>query len=370
MQSSSNRPWILRLTVVQFSGSMHPDYEISNTQADGQSLSCAQKTLMIKKSIFFGTILFLWHLQAIASNQYIPGDIEKLLVLPENQIDVGMVALTLAKEVYSNLDVAAYSRKIDVLADKVKQLANGTRDPEQRIRVLNTVLFRMEGFHYDRDPFSRSKQEYRYLNGVLDTKQGICYSLPLLYVAVAQRVGYPVYPVQAPDHMFVRYSDPAFKEQNIETTSGGKYFEDEWYIKDFAIGKKGLASGSYMRTLTYREFLGVMLEVNAGFHFDKMIGIKGITYLENARLHNPKHADTYNELGRAYLAMSKVVNAEWAAKFQFSSEQYVKKAKELGYVSQTEISPTEMRSDRRGCGRKMRDRTEYRARILAPGVNA
>ena len=54
-------------------------------------------------------------------------EIEKLLALPENKVDVGIVALTLAKEFYPNLDVAAYSSRIDLLAEKVSWLARGTQ---------------------------------------------------------------------------------------------------------------------------------------------------------------------------------------------------------------------------------------------------
>ena len=128
----------------------------------------------------------------IAAEPLISPAVLKQLNLPEHQVDIGIAALTFAKEVYPDLDVQAYSAKVDDLAHKVRQLATTVRDPrdpETRIRLLNTVLFRQEGFRYDRDPFSRSKQEYYYLNGILDTKKGICYTLPLLYIAVAHRLG-------------------------------------------------------------------------------------------------------------------------------------------------------------------------------------
>jgi len=273
---------------------------------------------------------------ASADNRKIGHAIEQQLALPENKIDVGIAALTFAKEIYPDLDVAAYSKKIDLLADQARQLANGTQDPERRIRVLNTVLFRTEGFHYDHAPDARRKKEYYFLNGILDTKQGICYTMPLLYMAVAQRLGYPVYPVHAPDHLFVRYVDPSFKQQNIEVTSGGKYFEDGWYIQDFAIGEKGLASGSYLRTMTYREFLGDMLGANA-FIVGKNDGEKAITYYEIARQRDPKFADNYFNLSNGYHIKSRLGIAGWKEKYQKLSEQYALKAKELGYVDPVEI---------------------------------
>lgn len=265
-------------------------------------------------------------------------EIEKLLTLPENKVDVGIVALTLAKEFYPNLDVAAYSSRIDLLAEKVRRLARGTQDPEQRIRVLNTVLFRQEGIHYDRTPFARSKQDYYFLNGILDTKQGLCYTMPLLYVAVAQRLGYPIYPVAAPDHLFARYVNPDFKEQNIETTSGGKYFSDDMYAEDFAIGFKGRASGSYLRTLSYREFIGEIVAANAYFYAQRGNIRKSIRYFELAVKLDPRFADHYSNLASVYQRLSKSLSGEAAMRYQVKAQQAAEKAKELGFVSDKAIA--------------------------------
>jgi regulator of sirC expression with transglutaminase-like and TPR domain len=276
-------------------------------------------------------IVGLFNIAAAAGPPYIPSSIQKQLDLSEDKIDIGLAALTFAKEFYPNLDIAAYSKRIDLIADKARQLARGTEDPETRIRVLNTVIHQMEGFHYDRSPFARSRQDYYFLNGILDTKQGICYSLPLLYIAVAQRLGYPLYPVLAPDHIFVRYVIPNFTEQNIETTSGGKYFPDQYYIEAFAVSNRGLKSGSYMRTLTYRQFLGHMLAASAVFHGRNAATPKTIAYLEKAAQLDPHFADHYDNLRIVYTALSEV-NPHLATTYREKAERYARKAQELGFV--------------------------------------
>jgi len=264
-------------------------------------------------------------------------EIERQLSLPENKIDVANAALVFAKEFYPGIDPKDYSARIDALVAEAKRLANGSQDPETRIRVLNTVLFRYEGYHYDRSPLSRSRQDYYFLNGILDTKQGICYTMPLLYIAVAQRLGYPIYPVHAPDHVFVRYLDPSFQQQNIETTSGGKYIGDDLYIRDFAIGKRGLDSGSYMRTLTYHEFLADMLSANALF-WGRQNGQKAIAYLARARAIDPRTADYSESLGRGFGGMAKFVKSrEQQAQYTKIAMHFAKQAQELGYVSPQEI---------------------------------
>lgn len=281
-------------------------------------------------------VLGMSHAVLASDQPHIPVAIQKQLNLPEDKIDIGLAALTFAKEFYPNLDIAAYSKRIDLIADKARQLAQGTPDPETRIRILNTVIHQMEGIHYDHSPFARSRQDYYFLNGILDTKQGICYTMPLLYIAVAQRLGYPLHPVMAPDHVFVRYVDPNFTEQNIETTSGGKYFPDEYYIKAFAIGKKGMKSGSYLRTLTYREFLGYMLAANAVFHGRNGESLKAIVYLEKSAQLDPKFADHYDNLRIVYTGLGEV-NPRMAAIYRGKAEAYARKAKDLGFVDPTNI---------------------------------
>ncbi len=277
------------------------------------------------------------HAALAADSPVLPPAIQKQLQLPEDKIDIAIAAFTFAKEFYPNLDIAAYSKRIDLIADKARQLAQGTPDPETRIRILNTVIHQMEGFHYDRSPFARSHQDYYFLNGILDTKQGICYTIPLLYIAVAQRLGYPLYPVLAPDHIFVRYVDPTFTEQNIETTSGGKYFPDQYYIEAFAVSKRGLKSGSYLRTLTYRQFLGYMLAANAVFHGRNAATPKTIAYLEKAAQLDPQFADHYDNLRIVYTDMSEVAPPYLATVYREKAERYARKAQELGFVDPANI---------------------------------
>lgn len=294
-------------------------------------------TLFVARSLKRMRLFFVLAFLAI-SQSAVAGEIEEVLALPEEKIDIGIAALILAKEIYSNLDVAAYSRKIDVLAGKVRWLAKDAQDPEQRIRALNTVLFLHEGFRYDRDPLSRNRQEYYFLNGILDSKQGICYTLPLLYLAVAQRVGYPIFPVAAPDHLFVRYAVPGFQEQNIEVTSGGKYFPDETYITDFSISLAGRNSGSYLRTLSYKEFLGHLLMANALVHGRQGNGQKMLSYIERAALLNPRFADNYVNLAEVYRAKSKAVTGEAAVRYRKNAARYAAKAKALGFVGTEQIA--------------------------------
>ena len=112
-----------------------------------------------------------------------------------------------------------------------------------RIRATNTVLFNVEGFTYDIEGFNKGKKETGYLNYLLDTKKGDCYSLANLYLAVAQRLGYPIFPVVVPAHYFVRYVDPMGPDINLDPTRKGASFGDDRYRDWLSISDKAVQNG-------------------------------------------------------------------------------------------------------------------------------
>lgn len=282
---------------------------------------------------------------AHARTSAFPPDVERLLALPEDQIDIGIAALTLAKEQYPNIDVAAYSRKLDELAEQTKRWVRGSNDPEVHIRALNTVLHRDGGFRYDRDSFySRADFSHYFLNHILDTKKGMCYSMPLLYAAVAQRAGYPLRFVHVPDHFFLRYDRAGFRGSNVEATSGGKHIPDDDYIRRFKVSKRGMESGSYMRMITKRELLGEMVSMNAGIHSRRQNGPMTIVYLEKAAELAPKSADAQDRLVGAYSAMAKITRGEESKRYQDKAKRAERKAKDLGFVDPSLVQePREIR---------------------------
>lgn len=265
--------------------------------------------------------------------------VQDLLTLSEDEIDIGMAALTLAQEIYPDMDVAAHSARIDALAERVRALAQGTPDPDRRVRCLNTVLLLYEKFQGSRDSSFARKSESYYLNRLLDTKQGNCFSMPVLYIAVAERLGWPVYLVHVPDHCFVRYVDPTFKEQNIETTSNGGYVPDAKYAQDFLVSESGRVRGTYLRALTHRESLGDLVEKNAVTWGQRGRLPKAIDYLNVATKLNPRLVSAWANLASAHKMMAKRASGPEAQKHLELAAKYAKKRDELGFVHPKDIPP-------------------------------
>jgi len=276
-------------------------------------------------------------------------EINRLCNLPEDKIDIAIVSLTLAKELYPDLDIENYSAKVDEMVQGAKTLTKGSTDPDYRVRALNTYLFKRRGIEYDLSDPNVQKAENRHLNGIFDTKKGSCITMPLLYLAVAQRLGYPVYPVALPWHVILRYVDPAFKQQNIEATGGGGYVSDDEYTHVFQISKRSIEAGAYLRTMTYREFLGDLITYNAVYWGKQGNHPRAIRYLKKAVELNPRSADTFKLLGISYELYGKtypyLMPNDRVVAIQMV-KQYFDKANELGVttVSNSNYLPEQKRA--------------------------
>jgi regulator of sirC expression with transglutaminase-like and TPR domain len=294
--------------------------------------------------------LILW-ISSIANAQLmlprLPPELGKIFYAQENDIDIGRAALILAKQVYPNINVEQYSTRIDLITDQVRSAAAGSTDPERRIRALNSVFFLQEGFRYDRETFSRSRQEHYFLHGILDSKKGTCYIMPILYAAIAQRVGYPISVVIAPDHMFVRYSDPSFDKQNIEVTSGGQWFPDQHYVDRFKVSKSGLKSGAYMRSLSKRELLSHFFYATGNVLGHQKNGLlMGMAYIQRAIELDSKHADALMVQADGFEVVAEITKGEEGKRYADYARSLKEKAAELGWVDPATVPQVSVRDIR------------------------
>ena len=261
---------------------------------------------------------------------------DRLEFMRESEIDVARVALTMAQEFYPSLDVEAYSKKIDDMAEEIRILTKGNTTPDYRIRAMNTYLFKMRNFAYDyADPMGK-RPENRFLNGIIDNKKGNCYTLPLLYLSIAQRLRYPIYPVGVPEHLFLRYIDPKLEHQNIEVAGQGGYISDDEHIKMANIPWSAIQSGAYLTTMTLKQFLAEMLATNAIQHAKNKNLETAIKYAKTAIRLSPQTPEHYDLLGRLYDSVIKKHQAggdpEWAKIYTPLRDSAFAAAKRHGFI--------------------------------------
>ena len=153
-------------------------------------------------------------------------------------------------------DSLAYYR-MEMLATVLQQDFGTQYNPARAVPQLR-------GEHEPSDVFFADSKDV-FLHGLLGgSHEGTCSSLPVLYVAVAQRLGYPVSLASARGHFYVRYDDGP-EHLNVDaTTLGFKTETDEFYrhwpqpVSDEEARTYGL-----LRPMTKGEILGSFLTIRA-----------------------------------------------------------------------------------------------------------
>ena len=104
-----------------------------------------------------------------------------------------------------------------------------------------------------------------FLSGLLGpARKGTCSSLPVLYVALGRRLGYPLHLVTTKGHLFVRW-DGQGERFNVEATGHGlNTFDDDYYRKwPFPITAEDESAEGYLRNLDAAGELAVFLSIRA-----------------------------------------------------------------------------------------------------------
>ena len=122
------------------------------------------------------------------------------------------------------------------------------------------------------DPSMRTENEVFFkdasnvfLQGLLTgDKMGTCASMPVLYVAVGRRLGYPVYLVSTKGHLFCRWENDK-ERMNFEGTGDGIRIDpDEKYHKfPFTLTQHEIENSTYLKNLTRAQELAIFLDIRA-----------------------------------------------------------------------------------------------------------
>lgn len=219
--------------------------------------------------------------------------------LPDDQLDIAAASFILAKELNPSIDIPALDAQLDAIVEHIRWAVDNNPDPGYRIQVINTTLFFTEQFGYDFANYKKYVPGVSQLADILARKRGNCAALATLYLAVAQRLGYPIYPVFTPTHVYLRYVKPDLTFINIDPTDFGREISDAEYIRHFNLPKEGVRSGIYLHTSTYREFLGFVLSIYAMEHRRNSL-VRTIRYLEGSIEMNPFHTDAMAKLFNFY----------------------------------------------------------------------
>ncbi|MEX0961302.1 MAG: transglutaminase family protein [Simkaniaceae bacterium] len=151
---------------------------------------------------------------------------DQILKLQSEEVDLAR-ALFLFEE-HSPSDINTFEAQIDLMALQILAHLNQEATPLEKVRAISHFIFFEQGFRFP--PHSLYAEEidlYTFLPSVLDSRQGVCLGVSILYLALAQRLDLDLAIITPPGHIFLRLEE---EKLNIETTARGINPKDETYL--------------------------------------------------------------------------------------------------------------------------------------------
>jgi regulator of sirC expression with transglutaminase-like and TPR domain len=111
-------------------------------------------------------------------------------------------ALYIALEEYPELEIQNYLQRLDAMAAEVSELLPPEPYPLKILKTINQYLFEALGFQGNQQDYYNPHNSF--LNEVLDRRTGIPITLSLVYLEIAQRIGFPMTGVNFPGHFLIR----------------------------------------------------------------------------------------------------------------------------------------------------------------------
>jgi len=257
-------------------------------------------------------------------------NIEEALALPDDQIDLATAVLLLSQEASLNLDhltfnLESYRDRINEMAQVLIKKIGKESDLLKSIDTINHYLFHELGFENageeEEDP------KVNFLNVVLDEKKGNDLSLSILYLALAERIGIPLFGVYQrrhfavfkdfahrsnlqpqkrrmpgyilvkPDLFYVR-SDDGQKPINFDPAQKGMVLADEYDCRVFK--NDYLKNQVYLKSLGKKETIGILLVQRGEFYWEKELYDQAIADCSLALTINPIDDRAYYVRGMSY----------------------------------------------------------------------
>ncbi len=214
----------------------------------------------------------------------------------DSDVDLALAALLIAAEEYPQLLPEPYLRRLDILAERVRDRLDEETAPLLVLQELSRVLFREEGFRGNAEAYYDPRNSF--LNDVLDRRLGVPLTLSLLYLEIGWRLGLPLQGVNFPGHFLVRYDGEAVKLL-IDPFQGGEIrFEDEAQeLLDRVYGGTVSLQPSYLRPAGRKDILVRLLSNLKGIYLNTRDDRRALAATERILLVRPDAAEEVRDRG-------------------------------------------------------------------------
>jgi regulator of sirC expression with transglutaminase-like and TPR domain len=120
----------------------------------------------------------------------------------------------------------------------------------EKVRTLNHIIFDIHKFSSNSTNYYSPQNAY--INQVINTKKGNPISLGIIYVAIAQKLGLPIYGVNLPKNFVLAYKDE-FSELNDENDRNDILFYINPFNRGAVLGRKEIDTFLQQQNITPNE---------------------------------------------------------------------------------------------------------------------
>ena len=158
---------------------------------------------------------------------------EEVLALPPEEIDLcrGLLIEQFEESKDLRKDIKQYEASLDLMALQILARLPKQATSLDKIKEINRYIFQEMQFRFPpHSLYAKDIDLYTFLPSVLDSRQGVCLGVSILYLCLAQRLDLPIEIITPPGHIYVRYKEGDDILINIETTARGINLPSSTYL--------------------------------------------------------------------------------------------------------------------------------------------
>ena len=152
-----------------------------------------------------------------------------LLPIPTEEIDLSR-GLLINQFNENKENIRQYEAALDLMALQIMARLPSNPSSTDKVQTINNFIFEEMRFRFPpHSLYAKDIDLYTFLPSVLDSREGVCLGISILYLSLAQRIGLPLEIITPPGHIYIRYRE-GLKIINIETTARGINLPSENYL--------------------------------------------------------------------------------------------------------------------------------------------
>lgn len=229
--------------------------------------------------------------------------------IDEHQISLARAALTIARTEYPELDPEKYIQQLEWYAKRVEQMLPDLPEPVQVIAGINYVLFGEESLRGNDEDYYDPRNSF--LNDVLDRKLGIPISLAIVYIEVAQRIGFPLFGVGMPGHFLLKHYDVAGNETFIDPFHRGDILtraDCQSRLDEIYSGQMPLQP-EFLHTVTRRQLLTRVLNNLRNIYMERRDFRRALVIVDLVLAIHPRSAEDMKQRAMLRYALGQLRGA-------------------------------------------------------------